>query len=123
MLSATIHSLLCIQFTTTTEDSMKIRTTLAAASAAAVIATGTPAIANAQIVAPEPSSRITIPGDVVSFFDGFSPVSRYETEQALKIGTAYLLISTGLSVAYALLGTTASLGSAALSLPVALGSS
>ena len=89
---------------------MKIRTTLAAASAAAVIATGTPAIAHAQIVAPEPSSRITIPGDVVSFFDGFSPVSRYETEQALKIGAAYLLISTGLSVVYALLGTTASLG-------------
>ena len=100
---------------------MKIRTTLAAASAAAVIATGTPAIANAQIVAPEPSSRITIPGDVVNFFDGFSPVSRYETEQALKIGAAYLLISTAVGVGLRLLSATTSLGSTALRLPLDAG--
>ncbi|WP_165164741.1 hypothetical protein [Corynebacterium qintianiae] len=77
---------------------MQVRKALVAATATAPIVAGTPAVANAQIVAPEPSSRIEIPGSVTNFFAGFSPVSWGETEQALKIGAAYLLLSLGSSV-------------------------
>ena len=43
-----------------------------------------------NVVAPEPSSDVEIPAFVTDFAAGISPVSREETEQALKIlaGTA-----------------------------------
>ena len=73
-----------------TEIVMNIRNALTAVSASALLVAATPAVANAQIVAPAPSSNVAIPVYVTDFVSGFSPVSREETEQALKIlaGTA-----------------------------------
>lgn len=76
---------------------MKVRKTVAAVATASMIATGAPAVANAQIVAPYPSSQIQIPRDVTNFFVGLTPLNFKDTENALKIGAAYLLISIGLT--------------------------
>lgn len=82
---------------------MKIRTTFAAATAATMIAAGTPAVANAQIVAPEPSSQIMIPGDVTNFFDSILPLNRHDTEQVLKVVAAWWLVGIATSVVTSLI--------------------
>ncbi|WP_342318755.1 hypothetical protein [Corynebacterium mayonis] len=84
---------------------MNIRKAIVAASASALLVSGAP-VANAQIVAPEPSSRIDIPPSFVDFAQPFSPLSRYETEQVMKIGAAWLLISAALSIGSAIVVTT-----------------
>ncbi|SDS69639.1 hypothetical protein [Corynebacterium timonense] len=76
---------------------MKLKKALVAALATTTIVSAAPA-ANAQIVAPEPSSRIQIPGDIVDFFDGLTPINRFETEQALKIGAAAILINSSIGI-------------------------
>lgn len=73
-----------------------MRKTLAAATAATMIVAGAPAVANAQIVAPAPSSQIVIPRDVTNFFNGLTPLNWHDTEQVLKIGAAYILINLAL---------------------------
>ena len=82
---------------------MKIRTAFAAATAATMIAAGTPAVANAQIVAPEPSSQIMIPGDVTNFFDSILPFNRHDTEQVLKVVAAWWLVGIATSVVTSLI--------------------
>jgi len=72
---------------------MKTRKALVAATA-----TATPA-AHAEIVAPEPSSRLEIPAGITDFFQSFSALPRHETEQVIRIGAAWILISTTLSLA------------------------
>lgn len=75
-----------------------MRKTLAAATAATMLVAGAPSVANAQIVAPQPSSQIVIPHDVTNFFAGLLPLSWHDTEQALKIGAGFVLINVGLTV-------------------------
>lgn len=82
-----------------------MRKTLAAATAATMLVAGAPAVANAQIVAPAPSSQIVIPRDVTNFFNGLTPLNWHDTEQALKIGAAWILINVALSVLGGLITT------------------
>lgn len=84
---------------------MKIRKSIAAVTASALILTGTPAVttvapvAQAQIIAPEPSSRLVIPADVTNFFHGLAPqMPRADVENILKIGAAWILIDIFLAV-------------------------
>ncbi|MEX3505324.1 hypothetical protein [Corynebacterium sp. LK2510] len=92
---------------------MKTRNLIVAASAAALAMTAAPA-ANAQIVAPEPSSRIEIPASIVDFGQAFSPLSRFETEQVMKIGTAWFILGTATSLGFTLLNMGSSLAASAL---------
>ncbi len=69
----------------------------------APVLTATPA-AHAEIVAPEPSSRLEIPAAVTDFFQTVSPLPRHETEQALKIGAAWFLISTAVGLVSSIVG-------------------
>lgn len=77
---------------------MNIKKTLIAAAATATILAPLAPAANAQIVAPEPSSRLHIPGSIVDFFEGLTPLNRHDTEQALKVGTAAILINSSLGI-------------------------
>lgn len=82
-----------------------MRKTLVAATAATMLVAGAPAVANAQIVAPAPSSQIQIPRDVTNFFNGLTPLNWHDTEQVLKIGAAWILIDVALAVFGGLLAT------------------
>ncbi|MCT1415047.1 hypothetical protein M3D57_10370 [Corynebacterium sanguinis] len=82
---------------------MKVRNVVATVSASALLVAGSPAYANAQIVAPEPSSDVEIPAFVTDFAAGISPVSREETEQALKIAAGSVVYGgKGISAALAI---------------------
>ena len=82
---------------------MNIRNAITAVSASALLVAATPAVANAQIVAPAPSSNVAIPVYVTDFVSGFSPVSREETEQALKIAAGSVVYGgKGISAALAI---------------------